>query len=212
MAKKNRKKEQHEAPKHHEPKGEAASTSMVGSVKQAGAAMVESLRNPSQLVQSVRESVNTAADAVDRTLAAVKAALETADDKVAQAQEWTAEKVERIEATLTTLRETVAAAGQLVDATKSRARALTGSADEALRASGEAAAAAGKRALVARDELGAEHEPELEITGSTTRDAALAPETGTPLDADDGADTELAHDIDSGRHGGDPRNGGDGLL
>lgn len=165
------------------PAGEKSS-SMVETVKQAGAAVVESFKNPEQLVQSVRESVNAAADAVDRTLDAVRAALENADDKVARAQEWTAEKVERLEGTLTTLRETVAAAERLVDATQERTKAISSKADQALRVSGPAAA----------DEL--------------------APETGTPLAADPGDEAVNAdvEDEERQRRRSDPEGGGRGLL
>lgn len=210
-----------------EPAEIEAKSSMVDSVKQAGASVVESLKNPQQIVESVRESVNNAADALDRTLVAVKNALLNADEKVAKAQEWTAEKVERLESTLTTLRETVAAAGQLVDVTQSRARSLSDSADQVLRGGaaaaqnavtqpvGAAATASGAAPLVAHDE-------------------ELAPETGTPIEADadfagtgpdagarvdsiggidaslDHDDEELEGDVKPDR--GNPRDGGTGLL
>lgn len=172
------------------------SAGMVDTVKQAGAAVVETLKNPEQLVQSVRESVNAAADAVDRTLDAVRAALENADDKVARAQEWTAEKVDRLEGTLTTLRETVAAAERLVDATQTRARALSSSADQALRESGAAAAGGIAAGESARTDVG-----------------ELAPETGTPVAADPG-DEAINADLEDERRPdrSDPEGGGRGLL
>lgn len=177
----------------------AAATGVLASVKSAGSSVLETLKHPGQLVNAVREGVTNAADAVDRTLEAVKTALENADEHVARAQDWTAEKAGRIETTLSTVRETVAAAGQLVDATQNQARVISESADRVLRESGESAEATaaglkGKRRPAATIDAEVEEE--------------LAPETGTPLNADLEDHPSADEDSEPYRRIGAVRNGG----